>query len=201
MSYQKLPDVEDSSGFNYEEISKNLKIFDKKIKEFQKAAVGSGKSSILKEIEIIQQYLTNIFRRPRISKNDKAKLLPLENQCKELNAKFQEIRPQEIEDSRSSREENLANLGVEERDSLAYKDSAHLKEEQLLERKENIENLQRDFIQVNELFKDTAMLVREQGAMLEEAEKNVIVADNEIKKGVNELRKADKYQQKAKGKL
>ena len=70
-----------------------------------------------------------------------------------------------------------------------------------MKRHENIEGLQRDFIIVNDLFKDTAMLAKEQGVMLGEAEKSVSVAVQETGKGVKELHKADKYQQKAKSKL
>ena len=167
MSYQRLsPD--DPHKFDYEDISKNLRSFDKKIKDFQKTG-GSSQSSLIKEIKIIQDHLTEIFRRPRITKDDKTRLLSLENQYRELNSRFQDLKPQEMESSRDFRDgEDLEELGIQERNTLAYHDSGQLKQAELLERKENIEILQKDFVIVNSLFKDTAMMVGEQGKMLEE---------------------------------
>ena len=199
MSYQKLSS-EDPSKFDYEDISRNLKNLDKQLKIYQKCG-GQAQFASKREIESIQHHLTEIFKRPRIIKDDKAKLLQLESQFKELNQKIN-IQSKGPENSYEIKpEENLEDFGINEKSSLAYKDSTELKHEELLERKENIENLQKDFIIVNDLFKDTAKLAKEQGVMLEEVDKNVNVAVAETGKGVSELHKADQYQQKAKRKL
>lgn len=195
MSYQKFP-AEDPSKFDLEDISKNLRNLDKQLKLYQK---DPGNVGLSKEIERIQGYLTEIFKRPRAGKETKSKLHQLESNFKDLNMKFRQREHENTYEVQT--EENLEDFGINERSSLAYNNSVEIQKKELEERKENIENLHKDFIVVNSLFKDTAMMVGEQGKMLEEADKNITVAVAETNKGVNELHKADKYQQSAKKKL
>jgi t-SNARE complex subunit (syntaxin) len=200
MAYRKLSSGGDSFDFDYDDISKNLKQFGTKIKEYKKSD-SSNKKAINVQISKIQGHLKEIFKRPRATK-DKSNLETLEKQFKELISEYEKCFSSSSDSTYDDKpEEDLQELGIEEKESLAYNDSIQLKKEEISERKEKIENLHKDFIVINEMFKDTAMMVKEQGEMLENADKNVDVAIKETGKGVDELVLADGYQRSAKKKL
>eukprot|EP00958_Prasinococcus_capsulatus_P008790 scaffold870_cov393-Prasinococcus_capsulatus_cf.AAC.20 len=71
----------------------------------------------------------------------------------------------------------------------------------LEEREAGIEQIQRDVQDVHEVFKDLAILVNEQGGMLEDIESNIVAAEDHIQGGNQAIEKAQKYQKSARNKL
>ncbi|KAL4236640.1 Syntaxin-12 [Mactra antiquata] len=68
------------------------------------------------------------------------------------------------------------------------------------ERESAIKQLERDIVDVNQIFKDLGMLVHEQGEVLDSIESNVESAQIHVEKGTGELRTAVEYQSKARRK-
>lgn len=202
MSYQRLDG--DSPEIDCEKISQEVKAYSKYINEYSKSR-GPNRLKISQQITDIKNNLKSTFQNARPNKDTKVRLAQLEKQFDELTRKYKSIPGNEEELKVSVYNqpdvENLEEIGIMERDSLAYVDSVHLKNEELKERKEQVEVLQKDFITVNEMFKDTAKLIKEQGEDLDVIDKHVGVAVSETGRGVNELVKAERYQGSAKKKL
>ncbi|XP_060072605.1 syntaxin-7-like isoform X1 [Ylistrum balloti] len=72
--------------------------------------------------------------------------------------------------------------------------------EMLQEREDSIKKLERDIVDVNQIFKDLGMLVHEQGEMLDSIEANVESAQIRVEEGTQQLSKARDYQSKARRK-
>lgn len=72
--------------------------------------------------------------------------------------------------------------------------------EMLHEREEAIKKLERDIVDVNQIFKDLGMLVHEQGDALDSIEANVENAQVRVEEGTQQLAKARDYQSKARRK-
>lgn len=72
--------------------------------------------------------------------------------------------------------------------------------EMLHEREEAIKKLERDIVDVNQIFKDLGMLVHEQGEVLDSIEANVENAQVRVQEGTQQLAKASDYQSKARRK-
>ncbi|XP_021345257.1 syntaxin-7-like isoform X2 [Mizuhopecten yessoensis] len=72
--------------------------------------------------------------------------------------------------------------------------------EMLQEREDSIKKLERDIVDVNQIFKDLGMLVHEQGEMLDSIEANVESAQIRVEEGTQQLSKARDYQGKARRK-
>lgn len=202
MSYQRLDG--DSSDFDFDQISQELKAYNKYINEYQKST-GAARAKLTQQISELKNNLKITFQRARPTKDTRVKLTSLEKQFEDLNRKYKAIpgSEEELKVSVYSQQEveNLEEIGIMERDSLAYVDSVHLKNEELKERKEQVEVLQKDFFTVNEMFKDAALMIKDQGGELDVIENHVTVAASETNKGVGELVKAERYQGSAKKKL
>lgn len=191
----------ESFDFDFEDIQNRLKFFNSKLKEYQRTT-SRGKSVIYKDLEKNQMQLQEIFNRPRSKAADRGKLDTLEKQFKELLTSFGKIKPN-FELGEEKKKESLYEYfdGIVEDESLAFHDISQLNEKKLQERHEDVNRLQKDFITVNDLFKDSAKLIGEQGDMLVASENNLMIAVEQSGKGVEDLVKADVYQQKAKKKL
>ena len=201
-TYIKLPG--ESFDIDCEDISKDLKNLKLKIKEYHKAA-SYNKKNLYIEIEKTQAYLQEIFNRPRQNKPEKLKLNVLENQFKELSSSFSKIKPDfdlsfENEETKYDSHDDFFS-SIVENEELAIHDSSQLREKQYNERKENLEQLHSQLEIVNEMFKDTAKLVLDQGLMLDESENSISTAVNQTEKAAEELQGASGYQQQAKRKL
>ncbi|XP_069127996.1 syntaxin-7-like isoform X2 [Argopecten irradians] len=72
--------------------------------------------------------------------------------------------------------------------------------EMLQEREDSIKKLERDIVDVNQIFKDLGMLVHEQGEMLDSIEANVESAQIRVEEGTQQLSKARDYQHKSRRK-
>jgi uncharacterized protein (DUF3084 family) len=181
-----------------------LRSYNKLIKDYSKAH-GKSRHQISQQIALLKDSLKETFKRPRPTKDSKAKLTPLEKQFEELNRQYKSVPGTEEElkasDYSSNPEENLEDFGIMEKDSLAYHDSVQLKNEELRERKERVDELHKDLHTVNEMFKDAALMIKEQGEDLTVVEKHVDTAAQETGRGVRELTKAEGYQRSAKKKM
>lgn len=68
-------------------------------------------------------------------------------------------------------------------------------------RDQAIRSLQRDMSEVNDMFKDLASLVSEQGEYVNDIASNVHAASEDVNTGVDEVNKAHEYQKKSRSKL
>ena len=200
--YAKL--LGESFDFDYEDIQNNLKGFNSKLKEYQRSP-NKSKKVIYPELEKKQSRLQEIFNRPRTNLSDKAKLETLEKQFKELSLNFSKIKPNfelesELSPSDHKKHDDVLD-GIVENEDLAIQDINSIREKEYIARKENVDKLHKDMVTVNEMFKDSAKMIHEQGHMLVDSENNLMVAVEQTGTGVQELQKADVYQQKAKRKL
>lgn len=62
-----------------------------------------------------------------------------------------------------------------------------------------IKNIQKDLIEVNQIFKDINELVYSQAPLIDSISENISTADDCIKDANKELKKAEKYQKKSNG--
>merc|ERR1711872_1078231 len=72
--------------------------------------------------------------------------------------------------------------------------------EQLMERERNVRQLESDIMDVNQIFKDLAAMVHDQGEMVDSIEANVETSAIRVSEGTEQLRQAERYQNKARRK-
>jgi len=86
-----------------------------------------------------------------------------------------------------------------------YKTQAMLEEEynveQLQEREKAIRQLEADIGDVNEIFKDLATMVHEQGEMVDSIEANVETTAISVGEGAEQLRQAERYQSRSRRRI
>ena len=70
----------------------------------------------------------------------------------------------------------------------------------IVERESEIRNIEQSVGELNELFRDVAHIVHEQGAMLDTIEVNVSNTATDTRQADLELRSANRYQKQARGK-
>lgn len=70
----------------------------------------------------------------------------------------------------------------------------------MMEREEALRKLERDIVDVNQIFKDLGMMVHEQGDVIDSIEANVEVASASVEQGTDQLRQARDHQSKARKK-
>jgi len=56
-------------------------------------------------------------------------------------------------------------------------------------------------VQVNEIFRDIARLVEDQGEMIDNIQTNIVTASDHVEAGLKEVKEADKSQQSSRKKL
>jgi len=69
------------------------------------------------------------------------------------------------------------------------------------DRDTQIRALHGEIVQVNEIFKDLARIVGEQGTMIDSIQNNISSANTNVEAGLNEVKEADKHQQSSRKKL
>lgn len=193
-SYARLPG--EPSETNIDHTAQKLKEFSALIKKFSKADL-QNKKGLMPELMNLQFYLQNIFSTAKVPKEEKGRLETLLSQYKEL---LQIVQKQTQEFNISSEEGHFSSgfpTGVVEYDNLAIYDTTQLKKQVYEERQEKIQELHKDMVVVNEMFKDMSNLVKEQGEMLNVVERHVDVAVKETDVAAKELIKASDYQAKA----
>lgn len=72
---------------------------------------------------------------------------------------------------------------------------------QNLEREEDVSQLEKNVTQVNEMFKDLATIVQEQGVFIDTIESNIEVGASRVEQGNTELKKAVKYERSTRSKM
>jgi t-SNARE complex subunit (syntaxin) len=71
----------------------------------------------------------------------------------------------------------------------------------IAEREEGIKQIEKTVLEVNEIFRDVANLVQEQGQMIDNIESNIEVSVSDVSQGVEEIKKASDYQKRSRTKL
>ena len=71
----------------------------------------------------------------------------------------------------------------------------------IAEREQGIQEIQQQIGEVNEIFQDLAVLVNEQGQMIDDIEANIVSTAVRTKDARRELTKADKSQKAARNKM
>ena len=83
---------------------------------------------------------------------------------------------------------------------LASQDEVDFQESLIVERESEIRNIEQSVGELNELFRDVAHIVHEQGGQLDTIEVNVQNTSTDTRAADLELRSADRYQRNARGK-
>lgn len=214
-TYSKLPsDSSKNQSKTIKDLSEKLKEFEQKLKELKKlqseatskATKESQKNAVTKQDELIN--LGNYIRallKLQVQSNEKQMFTSLKktaegllNQYKDLEKTFDSYNP--YENPKGDDEGNDIGPEFVERESISFRDANEISSDLLQERQENIQNLHKDFVEVNSLFKEVATLVEQQGEMLDESDKNVDTAVKETSRANVELESANSYQRSAKKK-
>lgn len=82
---------------------------------------------------------------------------------------------------------------------LASQDEVDFQESLIVERESEIRNIEQSVGELNELFRDVAHIVHEQGGQLDTIHGNVISVAGDTRQADIELRSASKYQKSARG--
>ena len=90
---------------------------------------------------------------------------------------------------------------VQEQDQLrlASQDEVDFQESLIIERESEIRNIEQSVGELNELFRDVAHIVHEQGGQLDTIHGNVVSVAGDTRQADIELRSASKYQKSARG--
>ena len=83
---------------------------------------------------------------------------------------------------------------------LASQDEVDFQESLIVERESEIRNIEQSVGELNELFRDVAHIVHEQGGQLDTIDGNVSNVAQDTRHADLELRSANKYQKAARGK-
>lgn len=67
---------------------------------------------------------------------------------------------------------------------------------ELREREQAIHKIETDIVEVNQIFKDLATMVHEQGEVIDSIEANVETASMQVQQGAQQISKAREYQVK-----
>lgn len=69
------------------------------------------------------------------------------------------------------------------------------------EREEGLLEIRQQITEVNEIFKDLAVIVQEQGEMLDDIDSNIVRTEVSTEQGTKELKKASEYQKRTRNKV
>lgn len=209
-SYNKLPG--ESKASPKDELAKCLQDFDKQLRELKKIISDQSKSSKDRtklavktgdNLINLKNRINTILRSP-VPANEKQFVDRLKKSAEELFRQFTETENQINSSAPLESESNPHDTfdpGFVEEESLAIKDEDELSHENLLKRNEDIQQVHKDFVEVNSMFKEVAHLVGQQGESLDVAEGHVDTAVKETTRANIELDSANKYQRSAKKKI
>ncbi|CAG9327721.1 unnamed protein product [Blepharisma stoltei] len=153
-------------------------------------------------IKLCKQIIQS-FKEKQPSRAEKIQHDNLTKQFEALSKQFQSLCQMSLEKQKTYVEDEKMTQAGNEPEELeeSFKSVGGLDEALLKDRFEEVQQLEKDMITVNAMFKDVSNMVVEQGGMLDSAENNVEVAVKETGRAVVELNKAEVYQKKSKGKL
>ena len=83
---------------------------------------------------------------------------------------------------------------------LASQDEVDFQDSLIVERESEIRNIEQSVGELNELFRDVAHIVREQGADIDRIDMNVVNVSTDTRQADVELRQANRYQKNARSK-
>ena len=205
-TYSKLPsDGSKSPSKPTQQLANFVKDYEQKLKELRKLLSDpkvktkeGSRAMSNKQDELIN--LTNQVRslfKAQVSPSEKQIFDKLRKNAEDLFKQFSDL------DQRGATvETSEEDLGPEfvHRESISYQNAGEVEGDGLQERLGDIQNLQKDFHEVNNLFKEVSTLVEQQGALLDESDKNVDTAVKETGRANVELDSANNYQRSAKKK-
>lgn len=90
---------------------------------------------------------------------------------------------------------------LQEQARLAPQSEVDFQESLIIERESEIRNIEQSVGELNELFRDVAHIVREQGEQFDHIENNVTNTVRDTRQADLELRSANKYQKQARGRM
>ncbi|KAK5107916.1 hypothetical protein LTR62_000576 [Meristemomyces frigidus] len=91
-------------------------------------------------------------------------------------------------------------LQQEQAPRLANQDEVDFQESLIIERESEIQNIERSVGELNELFRDVAHMVHEQGGQLDLIDANVVQTRDDTQNADQQLRTASRHQRSARGK-
>jgi t-SNARE complex subunit (syntaxin) len=108
-----------------------------------------------------------------------------------------------LEDQTSPTEERSGGFGQQQEQEqlrLASQDEVDFQESLIIERESEIRNIEQSVGELNELFRDVAHMVHEQGVQLDSIEENVTVTRDSAQGAHINLKQASNYQKSARSK-
>lgn len=108
-----------------------------------------------------------------------------------------------LEDQTSPTEERSGGFGQQQEQEqlrLASQDEVDFQESLIIERESEIRNIEQSVGELNELFRDVAHMVHEQGVQLDSIEENVTVTRDSAQGAQINLKQASNYQKSARSK-
>jgi t-SNARE complex subunit (syntaxin) len=108
-----------------------------------------------------------------------------------------------LEDQTSPTEERSGGFGQQQEQEqlrLASQDEVDFQESLIIERESEIRNIEQSVGELNELFRDVAHMVHEQGVQLDSIEENVTVTRDSAQGAHVNLKQASNYQKSARSK-
>ena len=209
-SYNKLPG--ESKASTREELAKCLKDFEKQLRELKKLISDQSNSSKDKTKLVVKigdnlinlKNRINTLLRTPVPANEKQMIDKLKKTAEELFRQFADAENQISSSARfepTSDPHDTFDPGFVEEESLAIRDEDELSHENLLKRNEEIQQVHKDFVEVNSMFKEVAHLVDQQGESLDVADGHVDTAVKETTRANIELDSANRYQRSAKKKI
>lgn len=197
-SYKAIP-APDSISLHY--ISKNLKEMSSLIKKL-KSSKPSSQSALISEISSVSSNLSDIFQSQKPKQADKSSFEALKKQYFDLHSIYVELESSLQRRSKivSERMSVISVDGLAQHDELVYNTEYEIEENIINEKYNEAEKVHEKILALNEIVKDVALLVNEQGEMLKDVEKNVDNAEKNTDKANQELIKAQDYQSRARRK-
>jgi syntaxin 7 len=98
-------------------------------------------------------------------------------------------------------ESQQQDLLLEQQSQLANQDEVDFQETLIIEREAEIRNIEQSVGELNELFRDVAHIVHEQGGQLDIVSENVENVTQNTRGANTELRSAHRYQKQARNKM
>ena len=192
-AYQALPSTEEVN-LNY--ISKNLKEMSVLVKNL-KGTTGSIYQATLDRIKSFEANLADIFENGKPIKEQRPQFKSLEKQFNDLQQVVKGL--EETYARRSQRQSIYASVqsGLIQHDELVYQNEEEIENQILQEKYQAAEEIHKDIVKLNEMFKDVAGMVHEQGEDLNRADAHVEVAVKSTEKSNQELASAKEYQDSA----
>lgn len=103
--------------------------------------------------------------------------------------------------SRDPSQQQLSQLQQQEQLRLASQDEVDFQESLIIERESEIRNIEQSVGELNELFRDVAHMVHEQGGQLDLISENVERTNVDTGRANVELNSASRYQRNARNKM